>query len=323
MDNLHSEQTDTKLLTDRRQGCYPFVWVIVLTWNNYADTAECLESLRGLIYPNYRVLVVDNGSIDGTPKRTRATFPEVIVLENGANLGVPAGYNVGFRYALEHDADYVMMLNNDTIVDSELLTHLVAAAQSEPAGILVAVAYYYQNPGSIWSAGARYRRFPPAVVMEKRLFSPNNGYHRLEYAIGCCILISRAAFERAGLLDETYRFMWEDLDLARRVHAAGLPILQVPDAKIWHKVSRSTRPETDLFWEVHGESGAIFHRRHGSYWTMAVHLGYFALREFVLKRQWRFLRPFLRGLRMGLSRPLKPFPRIEGRRSIELAPHQG
>lgn len=296
----------------------PLVWVVVVAWNNYADTAECLTSLRGLTYPLYRTVLVDNGSTDGTPERVRQEFPEVAVIESPVNLGVPGGYNIGFRYGLERAADYLLMLNNDTIVDPVLLDHLVEAAQSEPAGILVPIAYYYDHRDEIWSAGARYRLFPPAVVMEKRLFPPTDRYRRLEYAIGSCLLLSRRVFEEAGFLDETYFFMWEDLDLSVRVRAAGLPILQVPAAKLWHKVSRTTMPGSALFWQVHGEGGAIYYRRHSNYLSMAVHLGYFALREFVLKGRWYFLKPFVHGLRRGLARPLKEIPRFRATGVVEV-----
>jgi GT2 family glycosyltransferase len=287
------------------------VWIVVLTWNNYADAAECLASLATIRYPNYCVLLVDNGSTDGTPERVRAAFPDVTLLQNSTNLGTPAGYNVGFRYALDRGADYVLMCHNDMTLDPDLVTHLVQADSVRQAGILVPIVYYQQRPEQVWSAGARYRRFPPAVVMEKRVFTPASGYHQLEYAIGCGILISRKAFVLAGFLDETYRFAYEDLDLSKRVREAGLLILQVRHAKAWHKVSRTTKPGSALFWEVFGESGVLYYRRHGTYWTMAVHLGYFALREFVIKGRLRALAPYIRGLRTGLARPLRQISHLE------------
>ena len=177
----------------------PLVTIVVLTWNNYADTAECLASLQRLTYKHYNIVVVDNGSSDDTPAKIWAAFPEVVVLENGANLGVPAGYNVGFRYVLEHGADHVFMLNNDTIVDPAILDHLVTAAREPDAGILHPVVYFYNERDQIWSAGARYRAFPPAIVMELRLFPTAHGYHDLEYAISCGLLITRSAFEKVGL----------------------------------------------------------------------------------------------------------------------------
>jgi GT2 family glycosyltransferase len=291
----------------------PLVWIVVLSWNNYEDTAECLHSLHQLAYPRYQILLVDNGSTDDTPNRVRAVFPEVKVLENGVNLGVPTGYNVGFRYALQHKADYVLMLNNDTTVDASMLGALVAAGKSTDAGILVPVVFHYHYPAKVWSAGARYRWFPPAIVMETEIHDQRDGYRALDYAIACGLLISRRAFEQAGLFDETIRFMWEDHDFAKRVRDSGLAILQVPEAKMWHKISRTTRPGTAEFWKAHGESGAIFYRRHYrlSYLLITVHLGYFALREFIVKRRWFFIKSFLQGLREGVRRPLRPIPRVD------------
>ncbi|PLS78009.1 MAG: glycosyltransferase family 2 protein [Chloroflexi bacterium] len=319
--NIGSDLVSVKpqKIVDNRTFPYMSVWIVVLTWNNYADTFECLRSLRALTYPNYHVVVVDNASNDGTPVRVRSDFPEVHLIENAGNLGVPAGYNVGFRYALEHGADGVVMLNNDTAVSPDLLHHLVHAAQHPQAGILVPTAFYFNAPTKIWSAGGRYRWFPPAIIMEKRRQRPGDPLRVLEYAIGSCILITRRAFEQAGLLDETYFFMWEDLDLSVRIRKAGLLILGVPQAALWHKVSQSTQPESPLFWRMHGRSGAIYYRRHSAvpYLAMVLHLGYFALREFLAKRQRHFIPPFLKGIGEGLIQPLKEFPQIQGRRGRE------
>lgn len=289
------------------------VWVVVLAWNNYADTAECLGSLGRLAYSSYQVVLVDNGSTDGTPQRVREQFPDVVVIENGANIGVPFGYNVGFRYALDHGANYVFMINNDTTVDPLILNHLVLAARHQNAGILAPIVYYYDQPTEVWSSGARYRAFPPAIVFERRIFPTNGHYHELEYALSCGLLITRTAFERAGLFDENFRFLWDDHDFSKRVRDAGLTILQVPQARMWHKVSRTTQPGSALFWQVHGESGAIYFRRHGRlvYLDLVLHMGYFGLREIVYKRRWKFLRPFLAGLRRGLTRELHEVPRIK------------
>lgn len=283
------------------------VWIVIATWNNYADTRECLASLEQLMYPDIRVVVVDNGSTDGTPDSIRRDFPTVLVIENEYNLGVPAGYNIGFRYAFAHGAQYVCMLNNDTIVSPTLFKHLVDA-DCVNVGILMPIVYYYDHPKKVWSAGARYRSFPPAIVMERKIYRCPVGYHYLSYAIGCGMLITRRAYERVGLLNEQIFFNWEDLDFSERVRQYGFRIVQVPDAWLWHKVSRTTNPRSALFWYAHGESGVIYYRSHGQPFVIAAlcHLGWFALREFVLKWRWRFLPSFLRGVRSGLRRPLPP-----------------
>ncbi|MGQ9876781.1 MAG: glycosyltransferase, partial [Chloroflexus sp.] len=290
------------------------VWIVVLTLNNYHDTAECLQSLGRLQYRPCKIVVVDNGSSDDTPNLVRKQFPEVTVIENGTNLGVPKGYNVGIRYALDHGAEYVFILNNDTVVDPEMIDHLVRAAQEPNAGILMPIVYYYHDQKSVWSAGARYRSFPPAIVMEKRIFTTNID---LQYAISCGFLVTRRTFEMVGLLDENFRFLWDDLEFSQRVRVAGLRIIQVPRAHMWHKVSRTTNPASELFWQTHGESSVIFFRRHGHRYKLPtfVYVGYFALREFVFKRRWKSLPSFLRGIRDGMSKSLADVPLLKDRAS--------
>jgi GT2 family glycosyltransferase/protoporphyrinogen oxidase len=306
--NELSLQIDAPVARPAAVSATPAVAIVVLTWNNFADTQECLNSLKSLTYPNYSVIVVDNGSSDNTPQRVRAQFPDVTVIENGANLGVPTGYNVGFRHALERGADAVFMLNNDTIVAHDMLDHLVQASKHDKAGILHPIVYYYADRDLVWSAGARQRAFPPAFVMERSILSDKNNLHKLQYAISCGLLITRAAFERAGLFDENYRFNWDDLDFARRVRRAGLHIYQVPEAKMWHKISRSTNPGSALFWEVHGESGAIFFKRGRNIIAGAAYLTYFGLREFLYKWRPQFALSYVKGIRRGLTRKLKDTP---------------
>ena len=289
----------------------PRVWIVVLTLNNYQDTAECLTSLQQLHYPAVTILLVDNGSTDDTPEKVREHYPDVVVIENGRNLGVPAGYNVGFRYALGQGADYIFMINNDTIVDPAMIDHLMIAAREPNAGVLAPIVYYHAEPEMVWSAGARYRILPPTIVMETRVAT--SGYLDLQYAISCGLLITRRALEQAGLFDENFLYLWDDLDFSERVRSVGLRILQVPQARMWHKISRTTNPASAKFWQTHGESGVIFYRRHGRPFALAalVHLSYFALREFAIKWRWRFLVPFLKGMRTGLSRQLKAVPQVK------------
>src|SRR5206468_3064279 len=117
-------------------------------------TLDCLESLAQLDYPNYRVLVVDNGSYDGTSEAIRSQYPGVSVLENSENLGFAEGNNVGIRQALAEGADYVTLLNNDTVIDPQMLSALISVADSdEKIGIVGPMIYYYSDPEVIWSAG--------------------------------------------------------------------------------------------------------------------------------------------------------------------------
>jgi len=283
------------------------LYIVILTYNGYADTHECLTSILPLLNKNTHCIVVDNASSDDTFANVRQFFPQVTLIENKSNLGVPRGYNIGFRYALEHGADAVLMLNNDTVLAPDMLQQLGQASMDERVGIAVPIAYEYHRPQHIWSAGASYRAFPPAFVMDNRI---TGQLRQLDYAIACCILITRRAFERVGLLDESIFFMWEDLEFCQRVRNADLHIVQVPTAKMWHKVSQTTQPGKPLFWQMHGESSVLYFRRHSRWPRLAVwlNMGWFGLREFVLKGRPQFIAAFLAGLRSGWQKPLLAIP---------------
>ena len=292
----------------------PPVYAVILTFNRYDDTRECLESLCKTDYDNLFIVVVDNGSSDGTPDKVRADFPEIQVIETGNNLGVPWGYNVGFSHALRAGAEYVLMLNNDTVVDPLMLRHLLDAGQTDPqTGILAPKILYYDDPATVWSAGGRYRKVPPAHIILGQ-DAPSSAYQKpfqLEYALSCGLLIHRRAFEKAGLFDPGYFFFFDDWDFSQRVRAHGLHITLVPEARMWHKVSKSTREtgKEALFWRVWGESSARFYRRHGRpiFISLPLHVGFLMIRELV-KGNGRMLKHFWAGVRGGLGKPLGPIP---------------
>src|SRR3989304_8553833 len=131
----------------------PPVYVIVLSWNGKNDTLECLASLQQLTYPNARVVVVDNASSDGTCDAIRSAFPNIELIVNNSNLRFAGGNNVGIRRSLERGAKYVLVLNNDTVVDRDFLSRLVEAAESDKKiGVVGPKIYYYDKPRRIWFA---------------------------------------------------------------------------------------------------------------------------------------------------------------------------
>lgn len=265
----------------------PLVTIVVLAYNNYSDTFECIASLRELDYQPVRVTLVDNGSTDGTTERAHTDFPFVRTVQTGRNMGVAGGFNCGIVQALDEGAEAVFILNNDTVVTPSLVSELVKAnAGADHCGMLMPKIFYYDEPGRIWSVGARYRRFPPAIVM-RGLDEPDDGrFDQLEeipYAPTCGLLIPRRTFERVGLLDDGYFFFFDDWDFSRRLREAGMKILYVPDARLHHKVSRTIQREgrPPFYWRTWGASGARYYRRYGRppIVSAAIHLGYLALRE--------------------------------------------
>ncbi len=112
---------------------HPVTWIVVLNWNGADDTLACLSSLAGVTLPSCRVLVVDNGSTDGSPRRIRDAFADIELLLLPVNCGYAAGNNAGFRRVRELQADYVIFLNNDTVVDAGFCLPLVETLQRNPA----------------------------------------------------------------------------------------------------------------------------------------------------------------------------------------------
>ncbi len=222
----------------------PRVFIIVLNWNRYRDTLECVNSLRKVAYTNYEIVIVDNGSTDGSEEILRKSFPDIKLIQTGENLGFAEGNNVGIRYALDNGADYTLILNNDTAVDAGFITELVNAAESDKAiGILSSKIYFYDRPDILWYAGA--------VLNLKTGKSVHRGYNEkdagqydamreTDRACGCSMMISRKACEAVGLMDAEYFCYGEEVDWSLRAKNAGYKVVFVPGSKVWHKISSAS-----------------------------------------------------------------------------------
>jgi GT2 family glycosyltransferase len=219
----------------------PHVVIVVLNWNGVDDTLECLESLSRLDYPAYEMMVVDNGSTDGSVPAIRERFPAVTIVENGENMGYAGGNNVGLRHAMAQEADYALLLNNDTVVDPAFLRILVDAAEAEPsAGITGPTVYYHAQPDVIWSAGGGidWQRGDTRMVGLNERDEGQFGTEPrpVDFVAGCAMLVRRAVLEQAGLLDERFFVYYEESEWCVRAARAGFRIVYVPAAHIWHKI---------------------------------------------------------------------------------------
>lgn len=225
----------------RREFVSPRVAIVIVVWNGKDDTFECLESLGSDTYPNKEIIVVDNGSSDGSAEEIRQRFPHVTVLATGKNLGFTGGNNVGIRYALEHGADYLYLLNNDTTVEPDALAALVAAAEARPeAGLLAPVIYEYYPPRPIWFCGAKMDIARGAAWHDNsRIPAPDEKPQEIPWATGCAMLVPAPLMRELGGFDDRFYLSVEDVDLCVRVRKAGRAILLVPAARIYHKGGRS------------------------------------------------------------------------------------
>lgn len=223
----------------------PKIAVIILNWNGKKDTLQCLESLQNVQYSNYEIIVVDNGSKDNSVEAIQHQFSAVTVIENGINLGFAGGNNPGISYAVfQRKADYVFLLNNDTIVDPQIFNRLICASKTYPeAGIFGAKIYFFDMPTKIWYAGSiwnsRVGRFAHEGINQMEDNLSWSQVKEVPYACGCALLIRANVIEEIGLLDSQYFLMWEETDWCFRAKRAGYRCLFVPDALVWHKVSSS------------------------------------------------------------------------------------
>ena len=221
----------------------PLTYIIVLNWNGRQETLECLASLSHAVHPSVCILVVDNGSDDGSQEAIRREHPGVTLLEMGSNLRFAGGNNAGIRYALEKGAEQIMLLNNDTTVDPAFLRAMSGTLQSSAdAGIVAPKILYSADPGRLWYAGGEIS-FWTGTMRHRGIREPDDGRFDIPcetgYASGCCLLAKRSAVERIGLLDESYFMYSEDADWCMRARRAGFRIMYEPRARVWHKVSVS------------------------------------------------------------------------------------
>ena len=221
--------------------------VVVLNWNGLDDTRALLPTLARCRVPDgwrLQVLVVDNGSRDGSAAALAGEFPEVEVLALPENRRFAGGCNAGLERVLDQGAAAVMLLNNDTEADPALCERLLLALEQDPGAGAASPLICYRRPlDVIWYAGGRC--LPGlGLAAHRGLRRPDRGRYRTVeptgYLTGCCLLATRAAWERVGRLDERFFIYAEDADWCLRARAAGLRLLFVPTARLWHKVSASS-----------------------------------------------------------------------------------
>ncbi len=216
--------------------------IILLNWNNLSDLKECLNSLVRIDYLNYEIILVDNGSSDDSAEKIKKMFPQIIPIKNDENLGFAEGNNVGIRYAMAKGADYILLLNNDTVVEPDFLSILVRVAESDAEIGIVGPRIFFYDSKTLWFAGG--------ILNRKTGFTYHLGEGRqdvdqfdkiieADFISGCAMLIKKSVLMKIGFLDKDYFNSHEDADFCLRAKNAGFKILFEPKAVIYHKLARS------------------------------------------------------------------------------------
>ncbi len=337
----------------------PAIGIVLVNWNGWQDTVECLESLLRCRYDRWFVVCVDNGSADGSIERIEAYcagdlpvesrfFPydpsskpvlferlsagaaaerarsgpsvpdrSVVVIENDANLGFAKANNQGTRFALDaRHPEFCLFLNNDTVVDPDLLDEFVEAALRHPrAGFFGPKTYYYDHGGRrdvINFAGGRLDMVHGQTWHIGQNEVDEGQYddeHEVDWVEGSCLLARSELLREIGLLDPSYFAYFEENDLVLRGRRAGYTAVYAPAARLWHKVSASSkRSPTKLYYLTRNQ--LWFVRRYATRGEYARFLAwFFGYRLWFLLGVYlvRYLsRPsagaLLRGVRDGMGR---------------------
>jgi len=215
---------------------HPLVIVIVLTWNSVADAAACLAALRDSAYPNCRVLVVDNGSDDGTPESVATHFPEFQLVRLSRNIGYVGGNNVGLRRAVAGGADYVLLLNDDAFVTPDAIGKLVTAAESDPRlGMVGPAIVSCRDTSAVYLGGRIDWSNGDGLAIPAGEVAPALSVQRVDFVPGCALLARVDVVRHIGLLDPIYFAYYEDVDWSLRCQAVGYHCAVVPGARVFHR----------------------------------------------------------------------------------------
>lgn len=232
----------------------PKVFILILHYGEQEDTLECLNSLKRLDYPNFEVLAVDN---DPNHRLGNLNFSyKITKLTNKENLGFSGGNNTGIKYALDNGADYVLLLNNDTIIEPEFLKKLVEAGEKdEKIGILGPIIYKC-GTDEIHFAGGKI-----SWLYNEAKHVPGAN----DYITGACFLIKRKVIEKIGLMPEDYFLYFEDAEWCLKARKAGFECRVVSKARIGHKVSKNTQEYSFSYVYYHYRNGLLLAKRNAPF----------------------------------------------------------
>jgi len=299
---------------------FELVYSVVPSWNRRDLTLRCVRSLLRLAVPpgtEHRVLLVDDGSRDGTGEAVRRLWPHVEVLRLERNGGFAAAANAGVELAVGAGAAWALLVNNDTEAPPDLLAALLGADVSgEPdVGIVVPTINRFDEPERIWPSAGTRRRWTLAAV-DTTANPPSRAPYEVDWAVGCCMLIKAGLWRKLGGFDPVYRMYYEDHDMCIRARAAGWRIAHVPGARLAHHVAGSSgdgtpaqvymlaRSSVPYFWR-HSRGlhrGFIVAYRLGSH-TRRLAAALLAGRGDVARAQLAGVRDGIRDLRATPDRP--------------------
>ncbi|GKU27269.1 rhamnosyltransferase [Clostridium folliculivorans] len=221
----------------------PKVCIILLNYNGIKDTIECIESLNNIDYNNYEIIIVDNNSSDNSQEIIQKKFPEHTFIQTGKNLGYAAGNNMGIRVALDREADYICVINNDVIVEKDFLTKMILYMEANTnIGVCGPTICEYMDRNKIQSSGALIdlsKGEAPAINNGKDISELYNDVIECDYVGGACLLFKSSIIDEVGFIPENYFLFYEETEFCLKIKKIGYKVCCYTKERVYHKGSAS------------------------------------------------------------------------------------
>lgn len=258
----------------------PLVFILVLNYNGRATLPDCLRSIFHLDYPNFRVVVIDNASTDGSLEQAKRVYPKAHFIKNSENVGFARGINVGIQFAIDQRAEYIWLINPDAVIPKDSLHPLVSVLERHGDVGMVSPLIIPPKNTSVWFGGGKISWIRMCAV-----HTPPRSHtipFETGFLSGCAPLIKASVFRIVGLFDERFFLYYEDVDISYRAKKSGFSAIVHPGVTITHSEESAKNPEK-TYWLV--RSGLFFFRKHTPLLGQPFFWSAFALRKF-----WNMIR---------------------------------
>jgi GT2 family glycosyltransferase len=224
----------------------PKIAVVLVNYNTTNDTIECIQSIYKSNFTNYCVIVIDNASEVNPEKLIKKDFPDIIYFANNENIGFSRACNKGIDIAFSMSIDYVLLLNNDTVINENTLFNLLETFDYDNnTGIVSGIIYYYSNPEKIWYAGGKYSWLNIGMKHITKLKSNSKKVFETDIISGCCMLIKKDVIDKIGKLNEAYFYGVEDMEYCFIAKKNGIKLAVNVNANIYHKIGASNNGHSE------------------------------------------------------------------------------
>jgi GT2 family glycosyltransferase len=271
---------------------FPKVYIVILNYNSYEDTVECLDSIKAIDYPNYNVVIVDNKSTDGSGIKIKEKLKDILFISSNDNKGYANGNNLGIEYALKNGAEYICVLNNDVVVETDFLTKVINKFKDDSTlGIVGSCICDYYERDKIQSFGAYinlYTGLAQANYKGYEYKSLKDKVKEVDYLGGACFVVKRDVFSKIGTIPENYFLFFEETEFCFKAKKAGFKLICLKDSRVYHKGSSTISKFAGLSYYFLNRNRVVFMRRNSNLFQMIIFLLYVnieAIGRIIIRRE--------------------------------------